>query len=115
MFFINFIPQAHAQVSIGSNLKIGTRPVMYYLTLGEFVNPIVFSLYTLATALLVISLIFGGLMFIINAGKADKEGMEKAKTALGGTLVGFLVVFSSFWIILIVEFITGINIIKSRL
>lgn len=110
---LELIPKAHAQVGIGLSLQQGGYPTATELQI--FVNPLILSLYVLATVILLIFLIFGGLMFIINAGKSDKEGMDKGKNAITGALVGFGIVFSSFWLVQIIEFITGIHIFKSGL
>lgn len=109
----NLIPKAYAQISIGSSYNIGNSPVANFVTIGYVLNPVIFSLYIISAVILFIFLILGGLMFIINAGKSDKEGMEKGKSAVTGALIGFLIVFSSYWILQIVEFITGIKIFQS--
>ena len=111
----NLIPKAYAQISIGSSYNIGQSPVANFSNIGYLFNPVILSVYVIASVILFIFLILGGLMFIINAGKADKEGMEKGKATVMTALIGYFIVFSSYWIIMIIEFITGIDIFYSFL
>ena len=49
-------------------------------------------------------------MIILGAGKGESQQAEKGKKIVTNTLIGFLVIFLSYWIIQIVEIVTGIPI-----
>ena len=46
---------------------------------------------------------------IASAGSSNPEGAEKAKKAATSALVGFVVIFVAYWIIRVIEEITGIK------
>lgn len=83
-------------------------------TLGEIISNILPNIYILAGVILFFLLIGGGLMFIFSAGQENPEGAAKGKKAITAALVGFLIIFASYWIIQIVEVITGIDILKPK-
>ncbi|MBS3075968.1 hypothetical protein J4429_05955 [Candidatus Pacearchaeota archaeon] len=60
--------------------------------------------------------IFKGLIFgfgiIKSAGSGDAQSLEKGSKALTFAILGFVLIFSSFFIIQLIETITGINILK---
>lgn len=66
---------------------------------------------TLAGIILVGLLVFGGVSYIIAAGEADQKKMAQAQETLTSAAIGFLVVFASYFIIQIVQVITGLTII----
>ena len=70
---------------------------------------------TVAGIIFLCLLIFGGITFIMNAGKGDQKKAQQGKSAITNALVGFAVVLLAFTIIQIIEVITGLNILKSNL
>lgn len=60
-------------------------------------------------------LIFGGITFIMNAGKGDPKKAGQGKAAITSALIGFAIVLLAYTIIQIVEAVTGLNILKSTL
>jgi len=69
------------------------------------------NFYILAGIILLFFLIFGGLTVILGAGKGSDEQIEKGKKILTSTLIGFLVVLLSYWIMEILQIVTGIPIL----
>jgi hypothetical protein len=49
-------------------------------------------------------------MFISSAGKGESESTKKGSQAIAAALIGFLIIFASYWIIQLVETITGLTI-----
>lgn len=72
-----------------------------------FLSAILPNIFTIAGLLLLVYLVAGGLMFIKSAGS---EGKGKGKDAITNALIGFIIIFCAYWIIEIVEIITGIPI-----
>ncbi|MGI6278375.1 MAG: hypothetical protein ACOYJ8_00975 [Patescibacteria group bacterium] len=101
-------------LDLGKAFKInpdeGVGEVSQFKSLGGLVSVILPNVYVLAGLILLFFLIFGGLAVILGAGKGDKENVEKGKKVLTGTLIGFLVIFASYWIIQILEILTGIEV-----
>lgn len=73
------------------------------------------NLYILAGVVFFLLLIAGGFGIIFNAGKGQKEGMAKNNKLITISVIGFLVIISSYWIIQIISVVTGLNILDSGL
>ncbi len=80
--------------------------------IGSFISSILPNIYTIAGIILLFLLIFGGFTYIVNAGKQDTEGVQKGKNAITAAVIGFALIFGSWWIIQIIEIVTGIDILK---
>lgn len=81
------------------------------LGLADLVSLILFNAIALAGIVLLILLIVGGVMMISGAGSGNKESVARGKKAVTNALVGFLIIFTSYWIIYIVQSIFGFNIL----
>jgi len=74
---------------------------------GALVNVIVRYVFPFAGLLLLLYLIYGGFMYLTSAGDP-----QKAKTASGiitTALLGFVIVFVSFWVVEIVAYVLGLE------
>lgn len=80
-------------------------------TLGGFISTILPNVYILAGIILFALLIGGGIMVIVSAGGENPEGAGKGKKAITAALMGFLIIFASYWIMEIIKVITGIDIL----
>lgn len=78
-------------------------------TYGMLVTAIVKNSFVLAGIISFILLIFGGFNVIVAAG--DEKKAQQGKTAITGAITGLLLVLGSFWMIQIVEVITGTHIL----
>ena|SRR3989344_910480 len=102
-------------VDIGDAFKIAgdkgiSDPSSGYSTIGGFIGSVLPNVYIAAGIILLFLLLSGGLMTIINSDNA--EAQEKGKQAITSAVIGFVIVFASFWIIQIIQVLTGINILK---
>jgi hypothetical protein len=102
-------------VKIDPLLRPGSPVSATYPTLGSFINILLKNSLTIAGIIFLILLIVGGLTFIINAGDGDSKKAAQGQQAITSALIGFLVIFLSFFIIQIVEIITGVKILNSGL
>ena len=80
--------------------------------IGGIISTLLQNIYVLAGIILFILLIVGGLGFIIGAGEENPEKAKKGKQAITAALIGFAVIFCSYWIIRIIEILTGIRIFE---
>lgn len=83
--------------------------------IGGIISTLLQNIYVLAGILLFILLIIGGVVFIMGAGNDSPDQAKKGKQAITAALIGFVVIFSSYWIIKIIETITGLNILTPNL
>ena len=79
--------------------------------IGTLVSIIVNTAFVLAGIILLFFFIFGGISMIAGAGKDNPDQAAKGKQAITSALLGFIVVFASYWIVQLIELITGIIIL----
>jgi len=79
---------------------------------ADLVSIILSTAITISGVLLLFLLIFGGISIIIGAGKGDPEATARGKAAATAAVIGFGVIFVSYWIIQIVEYVTGYAILN---
>ena len=96
-------------VDIGSGL--GSNIVNNYPNVGSLVAIILKNSFTVAGVILLGLIIFGGVSYIMAAGDGDQKKTAAAQETLTSALIGFLVVFLSYFIIQIVQVITGLKIL----
>lgn len=82
-----------------------------YTNFGVLVNLILKNSLTLAGIILLVLIIAGGIMFIAAAGSDDSKKMAAASSTVTSALIGFLVIFLSYFIIQIIEVLTGLKIL----
>ena len=66
---------------------------------------------TIAGIILLVLLVAGGFMMIASAGSGDQKKAAQSKTMITDAVIGFLVIFLSYFIIQIIEVITGLTIL----
>lgn len=100
---LTFIPTAYAtQIDPSS---IGLPDVGSF---GALVSKIWEAVLALAGILLFFYLLFGGFKYITAGG--DDKAVQAAKKMLTNAVTGMLIVFATYWIVLIVQAVTGIQI-----
>ena len=100
-----------AAIDIGKEFKIsGDKGIEEIGTVSSIISTLLQNIYVLAGIILFILLIVGGLSFIMGAGEENPEKAKKGKQAITAALMGFVIIFCSYWIIRIIEIITGMNI-----
>lgn len=100
-------------VDIGNAFKlteevgIGER----FGTLGGFISVLLPNVYVLAGILLFLLLIAGGYGIIAGAGSGNSDQVGKGQKAVTAAVIGFILIFASWWIIQIIEIVTGMEIL----
>jgi len=109
-------------INIGDELKLGDDPgapaitgIPAFQSIGGFVSSVLPNIYVIASVIFFILLIVSGLLFIISAGQGDEESAKKYQKTITASLIGFLIIFASWWILEIIQTITGINILNSTI
>ena len=95
--------------------ETGIRGASGFGSIGEIISNLLPNIYTIAGIILFIILIVGGLMFMMGAGQENPEAAKRGKQAITSSLIGFLIIFCSYWIIKIIEIVTGLDIFNSNL
>ena len=100
-------------VDIGEAFKIGGESIKVkpgYGSIGAFVSVILPNVFILAAIILFFLIIFGGFSIITSAGNQEKA--KEGQQTLTAALIGFLVIFASYWIIQIIEVLTGVKLLN---
>jgi hypothetical protein len=101
-----------ALVNIGDlPLNNGKSISQTYPDPASLITLIVKNGLTIAGIILLVLIVVGGFMMIASAGSGDQKKAATAKTLITDALIGFLVIFLSYFIIQIVEVITGLTIL----
>jgi len=79
--------------------------------ISKYVSAIIGGAISLAGIVFLFLLIAGGFSMIMGAGKSDPQSLEKGKKAVISALIGFIVVISAYWIVKLIESITGLVLI----
>lgn len=76
------------------------------LTIGGVISLVLPYIFVLAGLALLLMLIFGGFQLMTSAG--DPKGMEAGKNRVMYAIIGFLIIFASFWLVQILQVIFGL-------
>lgn len=76
-------------------------------TLGEVIAKILPYIFTIAGILLLFYLVIGGFQLMTSAG--DPKGVESAKNKITSALIGFFIIFLSYFIVRLIGQIFGIQ------
>jgi len=105
---------AHAEVNIGENFWLKNDKGIEessecFDSIGSFITCVLPNIYIIAGVILLIILTGAGLVYLFSAGNTEKQA-ESSK-AIGATLLGFVILFASYWIIQIIQVILGVKIL----
>ena len=81
-------------------------------TIGHLVSTGIGIAFVVAGIVLLVSFIIAGIGLISGAGNDNPEKLEKGKQAMTSTVIGFVVVFTAYWIVKLIQQVTGIVLIK---
>ena len=87
----------------------------YNFTVGDLVSIILSNAIYIAGFIMFILFVAGGIGIMMGAGNDNPETAAKGKQAITAAVIGFVIVFSTYWIVQIIEAITNVQIINSGL
>jgi Na+-driven multidrug efflux pump len=82
-----------------------------YTNISQVTNPLLKNSLTIAGIIFVVLIIAGGIGMIASAGKNDPKKAEASQKTITSAIIGFVVVFCAYFIIQIIEVLTGANIL----
>jgi hypothetical protein len=92
------------------NNQTGNRFGASSTNLGAIITAIVPYLFAAAGIILLLYLLAGGFGYLTSAG--DPKKAQEAKAKITNALIGFLIVFASYWIVQIAARVLGIQVIQ---
>ena len=88
----------------GSTWKFGAKPLP-----ADIINAFIPTIFVLAGLVLFAMLISGGFTIFLSAGNPEK--IKKGTAIITNGLVGFLIMFAAYWIIQLVEYSLGLQLL----
>ncbi|MBI2611608.1 hypothetical protein HYW54_02560 [Candidatus Gottesmanbacteria bacterium] len=98
------IKSAYAQ---GIKIEEIFPPARRFETFGELVSTLAQNFILVAGVIFLILILIAGFGLIRAAGSQDAQAMEKNKNFLTYAIIGFVIIFSAFWVVQIINAITG--------
>jgi hypothetical protein len=108
------IPDPCSGMTVGECLFGGTHPLASggLTGVGGLVSLLLNIAFVGAGLILVFFFILGGIGLISSAGNSDPQKAEQSKKTLTSAVIGFVVVFASYWIVSLIGQIFGIDALK---
>lgn len=107
---MNFLAQKSEGIPIG---KTFNSPFGVDKGFGDLVTFLLRSSFVIAGILILFFIAIAGFQIIVGAGQNNPEAAKKGKDAATAAVIGFIVIFVAYWIIRIIELITGSNFITN--
>lgn len=82
-------------------------PAQKFKNFGEIVGVFSQNIVIVAGVIFFILILVAGFRMIRAAGSEDSKAMEQNKNLLTYAVAGFLIIFSAYWVVQIVNFVTG--------
>jgi len=77
---------------------------------GNLVTGVITTLIMFAGVVFVILIVVGGFFMITGAGSGNQQKVGQGRVAVTAAAAGFIVIFGAYWIVQIIEIMTGIAI-----
>ncbi len=103
------LPPAGTGVPIGDSFG---SPIGRTVQLADLVSIILWNAVVIAGIIMLILMIGGGIGIIVGAGRGSPEAAAKGRQAVTAAVIGFIIIFATYWIIQIVEILTGLEILN---
>ena len=82
-------------------------------SIGNLISCVLPNIYVVSGVIFFVLMIIGGIGVIRGAGSGNEEDLKKGQKAITSALLGFLIIFVSYWIIQLVQIITGTEIFNN--
>lgn len=93
-----------------SNFKGVFNPITKDLTgIGGIITLFLNIAFVLSGLILLFFFIMGGIGMISSAGQSDPQKAEQAKKTITSAIIGFVIVFTSYWIVKLIGSLLGIS------
>lgn len=89
----------------------GSTATQQYSGAGSLINAILPNLYIVAGLIIFFMIVFGGFTIISNSGDSHKA--DEGKKIITSAIMGLAVLFASYWIIQLIQVVTGVPILNS--
>lgn len=94
------------KLAVNINESFGS-PIGTEISIGKLLSMFVTIGITIAGIIILVMFLLGGIGIISGAGKNSPDQVEKSKKTITSAVIGFIVVFAAYWIVRLLEVITG--------
>lgn len=102
-----------SQVNIGDVfLKDTNQNLSNTTNISKYVSAFITGAISVSGIVLLFLIIGAGISIIAGAGKSDPKTVEQGKKTATSALIGFIVVLCAYWIVKLIETITGLSLIS---
>jgi hypothetical protein len=101
-----------AQVNIGNEFA-SPFSVDSGKSVGDLISLGLNVAFTISGIIILFMIIYAGFKMIQGAGNGNQQDAQKAQQAATSAVIGFVIIFSAFWVIKLIEVITGITFITN--
>ncbi len=103
-----------AQVKIGETF-LGGGFLSNLKDVGQLVSIIISTALVISGIILLFLFVFAGISIIAGSGNQNPEQMAKGRQAATTAVIGFIIIFTAYWIVLLIGRLTGINLLGPTL
>ena len=105
-----------AQIDIGEEYRLtSSNGVEDIGPLGNLVSSLLSNIYVFAGLAFFALIIYGGMHIIFSSDRDRLESLVKSQKLITAALIGFLIIFASYWIIQVISYVTGYEILNPDL
>lgn len=79
--------------------------------IGKLVSLILSNAIVIAGVILLFLFVAGGIGMIAGAGSDNPEQLANGRKAITAAIIGFIIVFAAYWIVQLVQALTGVKIL----
>jgi hypothetical protein len=98
-----------SKIAINIGTEFGAE-IGRVIGIGGIVTAVLSNAVTIAGVILFFLIVVGGFMMIAGSGNNNPQQVAQGRQAVTAALIGFLIVFTAYWIVEIIGFITGVDI-----
>jgi divalent metal cation (Fe/Co/Zn/Cd) transporter len=99
-------------IDVGDAFFNGAHFLRSLTGLGKLVSILLSNAIVLAGLVFIIMLIKGGFQFISGSGSGDPQEVARGRQIIIAAIIGFIIVFASYWIVIFVGRTTGTNLLE---
>ena len=100
-----------AQVDIGGRFFGGGSVFLQTSGVGKLVSLITEAFIVVGGIIILYFIVLAGFKMIQSAGTDNPKGAEQARMAMTNAVIGFVIMFTAYWIIQVIERIVGVDFI----
>lgn len=107
----SLIPYTYADEG-GVDIKTFFSPAETFPTIGSLVSILIKNVMVIAGIITFIMIVMIGWKVIQAAGQGESDKMSQGKDALKAAIIGLVLIVSAYWIVQIVQYVTGVSILE---